>query len=286
CSIMELFVRKIPNDYSYKKAYLDSKSAKIDYLFLGNSHAYYGIDPALFSKESFNASHVSQSIDYDYEILKKYQQRWNSLKCIFIPIDYFTLYSRIETSKEPWRAKNYEIYYKINKSNKISNHSELFHFKPATTFKRIYSYYIKNEYPITCNEQGYGNKKRKVKDLFESGPKAAIRHTAKNSEAFEQNVKIVNKIINLAKQNDANVVFYTSPSYYTYAEKLDGHQLQKTLQTIKEIILEHDNSSYHNFLTDSSFNQNDFMDADHLNDNGATKFTLKLKKIAYKQQYK
>jgi len=92
---MEVILREIPNDYSYKKNYLDTHSNELETIFLGSSHAYYAINPEYIHFNSFNAAYVSQSIDYDLEILKKYENRTARLKFIVIPIDYSSLYNRL-----------------------------------------------------------------------------------------------------------------------------------------------------------------------------------------------
>ena len=75
----EILLDKIPNDYRYKKEYLDQNSDRIKVLFLGSSHVYFGINPTYISLNSFNASYYSQSLDYDFEILKKYSNNWSQL---------------------------------------------------------------------------------------------------------------------------------------------------------------------------------------------------------------
>ena len=77
---MEPLLRNIPNDYNYKKNYLMNNSNKISKLFLGSSHTYNGINPDFISGNAFNGSHISQSIDLDYEIIKKYKNNWEEIE--------------------------------------------------------------------------------------------------------------------------------------------------------------------------------------------------------------
>jgi hypothetical protein len=88
---MEYMLRQIPNDYKYKKNYLDKHSNEIQTLILGTSHAFYGIDPIYFSTNTFNASNVSQSLRFDFEILKKYQNEFANLETIVLAISYHSL---------------------------------------------------------------------------------------------------------------------------------------------------------------------------------------------------
>ena len=277
--LMEFLIRQIPNDYSYKKIYLDKNSSTIEILFLGSSHTYYGINPDFITGNSFNASHISQSLDYDYEILMNYKNNWNKLRYIILPMDYLTLFSRVSTGIESWRVKNYEIYYNINKTINLSNNFEILSIKYEQNIKRIYSYYFKNKTPITCSKLGYGNTETEKLDLLQSGIDAAKRHTKAASLHFDENKIILKKIIDYAKKNNIHILFYTSPAYPTYVSNLDENQLKLTFKTISELTDNNLNCSYYNFLEDSSFYATDYRDADHLNKIGAKKLSLKINNI-------
>lgn len=275
--LFEILLRNIPNDYSYKKTYLDKKSNKIEKLFLGSSHAYYGVNPSFIMGESFNASHISQSINYDYEILKKFKNSWNELKYIIIPIDYFTFLSRIELGQEAWRIKNYNIYYNFNTTLNILDNSEFFNFRIKTNLKRIYGYYFKKQTKITCTTLGYGGAGNgKKKDLTVSGKTAAKRHTKKTFDFYDENLAILNSILNFSAERNIKVLFYTTPAFNTYVSNLNEEQLKMTINSIISLVKEHDNCMYVNLLEDDSFKAEDFRDADHLNPRGAEKLSIKL----------
>lgn len=89
----EHFLRKIPNDYSFKNEWLSNNARTIQVLNMGSSHAFYGIEPNLFSCKAFNAAHVSQSIKYDHFIFSKFVNDMDSLKVLVLPISYFSFTS-------------------------------------------------------------------------------------------------------------------------------------------------------------------------------------------------
>lgn len=274
----EFLLRKIPNDYLFKKEFLDKNADSIEVLFLGSSHAFYGINPADFGLNSFNASHISQSLDYDFEILKKYKNHWSKLKYIAIPISYFSLFGRLETGIESWRVKNYTIYYGMTTSDKFINYSEALSNKLNVNLRRIGSYYIRGNSSISCSNLGWGlnyNSKNKS-DLNATGKTAAKRHSKTDDKYFNENVNVLNSIIGFAKNKGVKVLFYTPPAYHTYTENLDSIQLNQTINTLINIASKYDNITYHNFLLDSSFLAKDFFDADHLNEIGAKKLTSKI----------
>ena len=260
---------------------MDKNSKKIEILCLGSSYAYYGINPVHFSKNSFNGSHIMQSVDYDLKILKKYQNRLDSLKYILIPISYFTLYSKLDGGIESWRVKNYFLYYNIQTSNNIKDYSEVLGNDFNVNIKRLNSYYIKKKQPKTCSELGFRLKhsSSNQENLVKTGIAAAERHTKKDGLLFNENIDNLKSIIQLAQQNKSVVIFFTPPAYYTYRENLDHDQLVETVNTICKIAKEYNNVIYKNYMYDKMFSENDFHDADHLNEIGAEKLTILLNNL-------
>ena len=283
---LENLIRSVPNDYSIKKEYLDKNSAKIEVLILGSSHTYFGIDPEYLKLKSYNCAYISQSVDYDFEILRKYKTRLKHLKYIVIPIDYFSLYSRLEEGTEKWRIKNYNVYYNVNSSGpfKLSNHFELLNGKVSDNIMRVNLYYKEHKNDnITCNGSGWGTiyKSENSLNLTETGKAAAKRHTIKIQDNiyYQENIKTLKSIIQLAEEINAKVIFITSPAYKTYTANLEPNQLKGTIGFMNKTAKDNRNVMYYNLLEDKSFIDKDFYDADHLNEIGAKKLSLKIDHI-------
>lgn len=275
----EILLRNIPNDYSYKKKYLDSKSNEIEVLFLGSSHVYRGINPEYSKFKSFNASHISQSLNFDLAILEKYRNNWSNLKYIVIPIDYFSMYTTLKNGIEKWRVKNYSIYYGIHKESDYKSNFEIFNNSFANNKKRLESFYYNNSTDVTCNKWGWGVKnslKNNKQILIKTGEKAAKRHTVdiNNNLCFEDNIKTLNSVIEFAKNNKVKIIFFTSPAYKTYVAHLKQKQLNNTIHLITQLSSKNSNTVYYNLLNEKSFIAEDFYDADHLNEKGAKKLTV------------
>lgn len=285
--IMELFLRNISNDYQYKKEYLDQNAHEIETLILGSSHAYYGLDPAFFSKKAFNASYISQSLNYDFEILKKYENHFNNLETLIIPISYFSFYGDLATDKEAWRIKNYAIYYKINAVNSFTDYSEMLSNNLEINIKRLISYYVKQKTNIKCSTLGWGTdyNSKNTQDLIETGESAAKRHSKNNINLksnqviFNRNVVILNSIISWCESRNVKIIFFTPPAYKTYQKYLNKDQLNLTIETITKEVSHHKNCNYLNLLYDSNFTAQDFYDADHLSEIGAKKLSIKIDKL-------
>ncbi len=104
--LCEYYLRKIPNDYSYKNEWLSNNAGSIRVLNMGSSHAFYGIEPSQFSCKAFNAAHVSQSIKYDHFIFSKFVNEMDSLEVLVLPVSYGSFLGfGPENGIEDWRVK-------------------------------------------------------------------------------------------------------------------------------------------------------------------------------------
>jgi hypothetical protein len=280
---LEIFIRRIPNDYTFKKEYMDAHAGEIQTLIVGNSHALYGVNPIFLSSNSFNVSNVSQTLEYDYEILKKYESRLVNLKTVIIPVSSLSFYVTAETGKESWRQKNYRIYSGINKKIPLKYRFEISSLSLKTNIKRVITR-LKDGGKIISSSLGWGTgySSDRAQDLQESALAAAARHTVKNihsresEEILEYNREITDSIISLCRRRGADILFFTPPAWKTYRQLLNREQIDSNVKTIEEISQQHSHCRYINLYSDTSFIAVDFYDADHLSDRGAEKLSLLL----------
>jgi hypothetical protein len=277
CIFVEYMLQNIPNDYKIKAENLKLPS---DYkiLCLGESHAFSGINPAYFSLKGFNGSHFSQTLNYDYEILNKFQNNLNQLKYILIPISYASFTNRIENQ---WETKNYYLYYHIYKHNNPCYYTEIFSLPFEINFGRLISYYYNNESPITTDNLGYSiiYKSNPGVDFIETAKNSASIQTANNYNNWNKNNISLQYIINLCKKRNITVILFTPPAHKYYRDNLNALQLKRTLSKANKYHQTYTNVYYFNFLSDPDFTEDDFFDADHFNSNGAKKLTKKINNI-------
>jgi hypothetical protein len=276
--ICEVLLRQIPNDYSYKKHYLDIHANKIETLILGSSHTYFGIDPVYFSTNTFNAAIFSQAPGYDMEILKLYDEKLTHLQTVVIPLAYPTL--GLNRAVERWRSKNYIIYYGIILHDEpLKYYFELTSSSFNTHIERIKAYL--QGYSITCTNLGWGIRynSQDARDLEKTGKNSILGHTQnihslEYKEILESNIKSLNTIAEICRKHNAKLLLFTPPAYKTYYQQLDREQLDLTVKTANEIANRNSNCVYINLLTDSTFRATDYYDADHLSEIGAKKLSL------------
>jgi hypothetical protein len=278
----EFLLRNIPNNYAYKKEYLDKNAGQIHTFILGNSHIVYGLNPEYFKKNTFNAANVAQSFDYDLLIYKKYADKLSHLEYLILPMSYFSLFLDLEDkdSPEAWRKKNYVIYKDgINLSTfKLLDH------RPIVGIKRIYTYYVKKQSEISCSPSGWEINVASENNTA-NGPKAAKRHTKdiyseKTQAIFEKNLTNLNTLIELCRAHQVKVILLSTPTFETYHRNLNEEQLNLSIRTAKELTKKYDNVIYVNWQDDTTnFGMADFMDSDHLNSEGAKKLSLMVDEI-------
>ena len=280
---IEYLLVSIPNDYIVKKSYLDLHKDEIEVLILGSSHTYSGVNPFYFSNNTFNLAQVSQTLDLDLELLQKYENELSNLKVIVLPISSFSLWEKLENEIDSWLLKNYKLYYGIGAS-KLKDQSELFSVKLTRNITRLYKYYIKKQSTIHCSALGWRTTYRSEfsKDLHSTGIEASNRHTKinidsdKNQELFNDNLNVLNQFHKFCAERNIELILITTPTHKYYHNHLDKKQLSVMSKTINDFVKNQSNLHYLNWLNHPDFQDEDFYDADHLNEIGAEKLSLKL----------
>jgi hypothetical protein len=260
-------------------------------IILGNSYAYFGLNPEYFKPKTFNAGYLSQSLNYDFEIFKKYRESFEKLHTVVIPITYSSLFRNLENTGEIWRTRNYRLYFDIdlNDSYSLIDNFEILNNKLFVNLIRLNSVYLKGE-AITCNELGWGYKytSDKARDLVTSG-RVAISHTVDMSneeiiKVYNYNTSVLDSITNWCYNRNIKVVFLTLPAYKTYRENIKVEQYTLMQESIQSIVSKFNNSLYINLFEDESFQKIDFYDADHLSDIGAKKLSLMIDSLLFEKE--
>jgi hypothetical protein len=282
--VLEVSIRNIPNDYKYKKEYLDANAGQIETLILGSSETFRGVNPDYFSTNAFNAANNAQSLEYDYKILNMYKDSLKNLKTLIIPISYPTYYFNLKSSKGSRRIKYYNIYFGMTSSFDLTEYSEVLSNKIKYSYQNFVTYYINGNTLINCSTLGWTNQQKGgTLNLIDTGLKAARNHSfninsTTTRQYFGKNLNYLESIIQWAAANDVEVILFTPPAYKSYTEALNPEQIRITIETSEDMASKYDNCVYLNKMTDPNFDIEDFYDANHLSGIGAQKLTLLLDK--------
>lgn len=273
--VIEVVLRQIPNDYSYKFNFLTEQGEEVETLILGSSHAVYGVYPDTFSSLAFNAAHVSQTLHYDYVILSQVIEALPDLRTLIVPVSYFSFRTSLEHSAESWRIKNYHLYYDCEDCDKSWNHRlEIVNGAFSANLRRSWNWLRNKQDEVNSTRLGYGTKhiNKPDGDLQATAALAAERHTHDSDEFVAENQKYLTKLIELARKKGVKVVLLTMPGSSYYRELLEENQLQEMREICQQWATNPD-ISYLDLLDDTSFQDEDFRDGDHLNLQGAVKLS-------------
>jgi hypothetical protein len=281
--MFELLARTIPTTYSDKHAKLIDKKSQIEILVLGSSHSNYGINPQFFGRESFNISNNNQGFFQDYQVVMRYLPECKNLKMVIIPISYFSLQYDLGVSHESWRCPYYSFYMGVHGAAlesvfELNNYSALIlwdgPFEVLRDVRKVkkmdineygYQYPVKNNVSINDAISDSAGKQR-----------VAVHYEMMNDKLLHYNIEILNKMAEELGKRKIKIVFVTTPVYRTYSKYISKNTYELMVTAIEDLSEQH-SASYFNYFYDSRFELSDFMDNDHLNAEGAKKFSIILK---------
>ena len=273
----ELYLRNLPNEYSFKDEWMRNNAHDLKTLVIGSSKAYYGIRPQFFSSKSFNLATISERPDYDFFVINKYIDQCDSLKTVIYPVFYEMFSDPPFEECEEWpRAAYFKIYMDCPYHSAFSKYN-LEIASPVAAMEKFRNY--KADGCIGCDSLGYGlhcllkNKNMEAWNSGEEARQSALRHTIKNSRFVDFNYQYVNRIAELCRQHNIKLIMVTLPCDSRYVELLDSSQLNLFFHNINKV--KNDNQAeFHDFMNDPRFSSNDFFDSNHLSELGAKKITL------------
>ncbi|MEJ7556721.1 MAG: hypothetical protein WKF66_00330 [Pedobacter sp.] len=267
--------------FSIKKKYFEQNREKIEWLFLGTSHMQNAVNPEFLKPNAANLAFAGQPIEINYEFLRKYVSQMPALKIVFLEISDHSFYS--EFHSDDWNghiyANLYSMYYKVS-SPSIENHSYL-----MSNFKFFSSIFIDYINPWTgkyeINKYGYitndfNDRFQKLhNDSLIIDSTFIMAHEFDKPKLLLKNKDILTKSIALCQSRGIKVVLITPPLYHTYLEKIPRNAKLEVSQIVKTIQRDF-NVPYFDYSDDGHYSLLDFKNDNHLNSNGARKFSLEI----------
>lgn len=277
-------------DYAYLKGMLGCARSYIGKgatLITGSSHALCGIDNNILTN-SFNCSMHSQDIYYDFkcgkEVLDLNGQRFS--KC-FIVMGYYIPCQDLSKSSKVGKEMITKVYYPIfGDSHHLEEFEKIDIYEGFGLQEGFAREVEKKAIERILNEGSYYNfyKKRKPYLKFEDekkwyelgedvkaevGKKRANAHSRiKYRGSYDDNKVIFKDFIHYLTMKDIKPVVVVTPYsryYNSYIDKEQKEMFMELLSTVDERI------EFVDFNDAEGFEDRDFIDADHLNENGAKK---------------
>jgi len=277
---LEVFYRQAPNNYSYKDQQLQKVAPFTKTLIMGDSHAFYGINPVYFKDPTFNLSNISQSLLTDELLLEKHIANLPALKTVFINISYFTLSAKENDLESNWRKYFYYHSMGIRAPSISFWNPKRYSMALIQRFDKsidLVQQYYKNHTIVSATPLGYGKQDMSnvVQDKEAISVVIANKHED-NSLDFKHNTARLQRIIALCKKYGVGVVLLEMPVYPAYYNLLDTEKKEKIKSVLHELSGVNDTVFYLDLSTSPLFEKQDVRDADHLTNSGAKKCSILL----------
>lgn len=249
----------------------------------GSSHGLYGFDYKNHSKDytTFNFALTSQTLSYDYLILKQYEDHFADNGIMFIVISNFS-FGMDEESEPGFKSKN-ERYYRFLTPEYIKQFDwKQYYFAPfligpneaLTAIKlKVLSLFKKTNNLEDLYEQGG------IDFDYEKDSVAAYKrhiHVDKDEKliVLQKEVEALYGIIDICRKHNIRPILVTTPYRMEYNSKY-SENFYKQLHDVISSICKKADVEYHDYRNDprfaSSYEYN--RNADHLTPLGAVVFT-------------
>jgi hypothetical protein len=264
-----------------KNNYIEKNKSTIEVLFLGSSHTQNAINPEFIKKKACNLAFAGQTLENDYSLLEKYISQMPKLRTVFFEVSPHTFYSEFDSSN--WNGYIYSNLYDID--YKVDPYSLKKYFYLLSNFKFFSSLYFDYanpfSYKYTINKYGFIT--NDFNDRFlklhynssEINKTFVMEHTFQNKDLVVMNSAVLEKAIVLCKEKGVKIVLITAPLYDTYVNGVPKSAKTEVLKTINTLKNKYQ-INYFDYSTDSTFKVSDFKNDNHLNSDGARKFSSKI----------
>ncbi|RYE23728.1 MAG: hypothetical protein EOP51_09650 [Sphingobacteriales bacterium] len=279
---IELYVIYYPSTFNRKADDLHANLKTTELLVLGSSHNQNALNPEFLHLKTVNLANASQDIQIDSALFFKYVPKMPKLKMVILELDYFTLEEKndAENFRLPWYKRFYGIeLYPISFFNRISVYASSPSFfnkilidaaNPKKPKYEVNQYgFITNDFPGVMVDENYDSARLAIT----AAQRLKDKHSKLSVDNFNFNRSKLDAMIRYCSLNKIEVMLLSAPMYSTYIlNEVPEKNRRKTAYTDS---LQNSNPAirYFDYERDPRFTIHDFKNDDHLNSNGARKYT-------------
>ncbi len=286
-ALLEWSVLNIPMSYDKIHHQINTQQNDIKVMVLGSSQMQAAVNPAFIDKLTVNFGSTSQHHKDDNYIMKQSMNRFPNLESVVFELSY----SHLEiphNNSDFWKNTIYLKYYNVNAFERKTYFKDklVFLSSPSIYSKKFVDYYILNKNEDHFNEYGYNlnNFKGAFRILDYNEKKIAKRNfiirDEENLQIFNYNRQYFYKMIETVIADNKEVVITCTPTYTTYLNKRNPSILKRRDSILNDIHIKYPEVRFLNLEEDTiTFGVRDFINENHLNADGAEKFTKKLNEV-------
>lgn len=287
----ELVLLWVPNEYSYKKDYIEQHKGDMRVLILGNSHLADCIDPSLLGEGAFNAAQPGRSAWYDLQLMREFIKQMPQLECVVMPLSYDYQYwgHRHEKEHEP-KFNTYRCMYLKYMGYPYSD-GEWWHWSEILNSNydhvgRLMDYFSKPLTAVTmCDSLGVeldASIDTRGADWYtkQLPDTVALSDSTEQRLNYRENVQIYTEMVTIMRDSGKRLIFLAMPIYKTARERVSQQRLDAMRQFVALLRRANPDIEFYDFIDDNRFTERDFYNSIHLNNTyGARKFTPMLRAI-------
>lgn len=269
----------MPNNFAVKHEVLEKNIDRAEIIVAGSSHAYLGIKPQMLDVPAVSIAYAGQDIYYDSQILLKYLSQANRVKLVIVTLSYISFEYLKEDSVGGKQTAFYQKFWEIPPPTpgfRLADYSAI-----AMNGIQPSRYYLltgKSSGIEIIDDSGGSAIERGTK-LYDvrHGEIAVKRHDAELKEKYiAQNRQYLDELFTELKLRNIQAVLVTTPNFHTYYDNLNPERYLRMQNEIQSLQQKY-GLEYYNYMKDERFVAEDFGDSNHLNTQGAEKFTRILK---------
>lgn len=279
---MEYMLRQVPNPFSFKRGILEQKGQQMSTLIIGNSIVDYGINPQFLGDSTYNVALSGQWFRFNKAMLERYIGSMPHLEHVLWGIASYALWM---DDVDDVDIVYHKLYMDIHRKDDMLPVSEFITLR-GYALRKWSKFYMAHGVTVHCDSLGFDNSYRLEKrgsTWFDDIP-GLVRHQCSwydkdiNGELYRANIQRMHEVAKLCHDRGIRLYLVLPPVHPTYYKLADKKQLELIYKAVEEVAARWDNVSYHDYLSDTRFTDDDFYDGNHLSsDRGAEKFTKLLK---------
>lgn len=279
-SAAEFFYRMTPTNYSQKRQNISDFNDS-ETLIFGNSHTFYGLDPKQFDGKAYNLANISQSLYFDALLFDQFIDSFPKVKNIILNVEYTSLSHRDDSSEESWRNYFYHGQMDLDVPMIKWYDPRKYSLALAMRFRTTLSFInqVGRRGLVTCDADGWGNDynyANRVQDLSFLAEQTVAKHED-GSVDFRVNTDRIRRIIEVCERRNIEVLLVTMPVSKAYSSRVNQRKFSKIASVCRTLESSNSNCRYLNLFREGIFSDDDFFDADHLNDIGAKKCSRRVR---------
>ncbi|MGK0377071.1 MAG: hypothetical protein ACJA1Z_000879 [Patiriisocius sp.] len=282
--IIELLVLNIPASYINRSAYFETEKDSIEIAVFGSSQVDTGLNPVYFDQPSISFASKSQHHDLDNAIFTQTLHKMPKLKTVVFELSYAHL-EIPHNGADFWKNNVYLKYFEVNAFNRATYFKDklIYISSPRLFSKQLTDYYIKKKDFSGFNKYGYDSLNygfifKNLNYNQDAIDQLPIELSGmENLRVFDYNVPYFLSMIENVLNENLQVVICTMPLEKNYLKTREPSVLIRRDSILDLIGKRYAGVKIFRKEEDTlNYNPTDFRNHNHLNPQGAEKFTKEL----------